>query len=109
MPQMHLRQSRFTCSTCWPFTKNKEHKNLKESGHSRHIYQNKLDKGHFQHDVAYGDFKDLPKRTASDKLLNGLALMVYIFLIKRLKIMTHVICADLLQVVLLNYVEPTIS
>ena len=85
MPQMHLRQSRFTCSTCWPFTKNKEHKNLKESGHSRHIYQNKLDKGHFQHDVAYGDFKDLPKRTASAKLSNGLALMVYIFFDKKAK------------------------
>ena len=79
MPEMHLRQSRFTCSACWPFAKNKEYKNIKESGHSRHICQNKLDNGHFQHGVAYGDFKDLPKRTASDKLLNGLALMVYIF------------------------------
>ena len=28
----------------------------------------KLDKTYFQHDMAYGDFKDLPRRTASDKL-----------------------------------------
>ena len=32
------------------------------------IYQNKLDKTCFQHDVAYGDFKHLPGRTASDKV-----------------------------------------
>ena len=26
---------------------------------SRYIDQNELDKGYFQHDLAYGDFKDL--------------------------------------------------
>ena len=36
---------------------------------SRYIYQNELDKGCFQHDMAYGDFKDLTKRTAADKVL----------------------------------------
>ena len=35
----------------------------------RYIYQNELDKACFQHDMAYGDFKYLPKRTASDKVL----------------------------------------
>ena len=29
----------------------------------------KLDKACFQHDMAYGDFKDLTKRTASDEVL----------------------------------------
>ena len=33
------------------------------------IYQNKTDKADFQRDMAYGDFKKLPKRTASHKLL----------------------------------------
>ena len=33
----------------------------------RHIYQNELDKACFEDDTAYGDFKYLPKRTASDK------------------------------------------
>ena len=28
-----------------------------------------LDKACFQHDMAYGDFKDLSRRTASDKVL----------------------------------------
>ena len=32
-------------------------------------YQNALDKACFQHDMAYGDFKDLIRRTASDKIL----------------------------------------
>ena len=27
-----------------------------------YIYQNKLDKARFQHDMTYGDFKDLPRR-----------------------------------------------
>ena len=32
-------------------------------------YQNEIDKPCFQLDMAYGDFKDLPRRTASDKIL----------------------------------------
>ena len=32
---------------------------FKETGDSRHIYQNELDKACFQHNMAYGDFKDL--------------------------------------------------
>ena len=35
---------------------------FKETGDSRHIYKNKLDKACFQHDMAYGYFKDLPKK-----------------------------------------------
>ena len=34
----------------------------------RYIYQNELDKGCFQHDMSYGDFKDLPRRTTSGKV-----------------------------------------
>ena len=34
-----------------------------------YIYQNELDKTCFQHDMTYGDFKDLTRRTASDKIL----------------------------------------
>ena len=70
MPQMHLRQPGFTYSTCGPFTKNKERiQKFKETGDSRCIYKNELDKACFQHDMAYGDFKDLTRRTASDKIL----------------------------------------
>ena len=33
------------------------------------IYGNELDKACFQHDMAYGESKDLTKRTHSDKVL----------------------------------------
>ena len=70
MPEMLLRQSRFTYSACGPFTRKKErmHK-LKGTGDSRYIYQNELDKACFQHDMAFGDFKDLTRRTVFDKIL----------------------------------------
>ena len=45
----------------------KESKNLKKQG--IHIYQNELNKACFQHDMACGDFKDLTRRTVSDKIL----------------------------------------
>ena len=32
-------------------------------------YQNQLDKPYFQHEMAYEEFKGLPRRTASDKVL----------------------------------------
>ena len=66
VPEMHLRQSGFTYSACGPFTKNKQRiQKLKETGDSRYIYQNELDKACFQHDMTYGDFKDLIGRAAS--------------------------------------------
>ena len=70
MPEMHLRQPGFTYSACGPFTKNKVRmKKFKETGDTRYIYLNKLDKACFQHDMAYGGFKDLNGRTAADKVL----------------------------------------
>ena len=73
---------------------------FKETGDSPYIYQNELDKACFQHDMAYGDFKYLTRRTASDKILRdkafniaknpkyggyqrGLASMVYKFFDKK--------------------------
>ena len=96
-PEMQLRQPRFTFSAYRPFTKEKERiEKFKETGDSRYIYQNELHKTCFQHNMAYGDFKNLPRRTASDKKLcnkafnsaknpkfggyqRGLASMVYKF------------------------------
>ena len=46
---------------------------MKETGNSRYIYQNDLDKACFQHDIAHGDFNDLTRRTASDKISRGKA------------------------------------
>ena len=77
MPKMHSKQPGFTYSACGPFTKNKERiKTFKETGDSRYIYQNKLDKAYFQHDMAYGYFKDLTRRTASYKKLLDKALKI---------------------------------
>ena len=74
MPEMHLKQTRFTYSASGPFTKNKERmKKFKETGDTNYIYTNELDEACFQHDMAYGDFKDLPRRTASDKVLRDRA------------------------------------
>ena len=104
MSEMHLRQPGFTYSACGPFTKNKERiKRFKQTGDSRYIYKNELHKACFQHDMAYGDFKDLTKRTVVDKVLRdkafniardlkydgykrGLASMVYKFFNKKTKV-----------------------
>ena len=74
MPEMHLGQPQFTYSACGPFCKNKERiQKFKETGDSRHISQNKLDKVCFQHEMAYGNFKDLTRRTVSEKKLRDKA------------------------------------
>ena len=71
MPKMHLKQPGFTYSACEPFTTNKERiQKFKETGDTNYVYKNELDKACFQHDVASGDFKDLAKRTSSDKAFN---------------------------------------
>ena len=97
MPEMHLKQPGLTYSACGPFTKNKVRiQKLKEAGDTSYIYKNELDKAYFQQYMAYGDFKDLARRTASAKVLRdkafniaknpkydgyqrGLASMVFIF------------------------------
>ena len=69
MPEMHLKQPGFTYSACGPFTKNKERiQKFKETGDTKYIYRNELDKACFQHGMVYGNFKDLARRTASDKV-----------------------------------------
>ena len=97
MPEMHLRQPGFTYSACGPFTRNKQRiQKFMQTGDTNYIYRNKLDKACFQHDMAYGKYKDLERRTQSDKVFKektfeiannprydryqrGLAAMVYKF------------------------------
>ena len=107
VPEMHLKQPWFTYNASEPFTNNKERvQKFKETEDSRYIFRNELDKACFQHDMAFGDFKDLTKRTAADKVLRdkafnivkdlkydgyqrgGLASMVYKFLVlsKKMKV-----------------------
>ena len=42
-------------------------------GDTSYIYKKELDKASFQHDMAYGDFKDLARKPASDKVLRDKA------------------------------------
>ena len=78
MPEMHLKKPtalsklEFTYSASEPFTKNKERfpkikKKITEE--TKYIYKNEVDIACFQHDMTYGDFKDLAKRIVSDKVL----------------------------------------
>ena len=74
MPAMHLKKPEVTCSACGTFTKNKERiQKFKETRDSQYIYQNELDKSCFQHDMSYGDFKDLTRRTIPDEILHNKA------------------------------------
>ena len=74
MSEMHLRQPGFTYSACGPFTKNKERiQKFTETGDSRYIYQNELDKACFQHNIADRDFKNLNRRISADKVLRDKA------------------------------------
>ena len=68
MPEIHLRQPGFTYSACGPFTKNKE-----KIQRFKIYYKTELDRACFQHDMAYGYFKDFKKRTAADKVLRDIA------------------------------------
>ena len=77
MPEMHLKQSSFTCSACGLFTKNKERiEKFMQTGNTDFIYRIELGKACFQHDMAYGKSKDLVKGTQSDKVLKDNAFKI---------------------------------
>ena len=76
-------------------------KKFEETWDSRYIYQKELSKACFQHDIAYGDVKDLNRGTFADKVLRdktfniatkdlkydryqrGLVSMIYKFLLNK--------------------------
>ena len=74
MPEMPFKQPGFTYSACRTFTKNEERiQKFKETGDTSYIYKKELEKACFQHDMAYEDFKDLKRRTVSNKILRDKA------------------------------------
>ena len=74
MPELHLKQPRFTYSACGPFTKHRERiQKFREAANLKRLYRNELDKPCFAHDAAYPDSKDLAKRTISDRIFNDRA------------------------------------
>ena len=77
LPEMHLRQPRFTYSACGRFTKNKQRiQKFIQTGDTNFIYKNELDKACFEHDMVYGKYKDLKRRTQSDKVLKDKAFAI---------------------------------
>ena len=69
MPEMYLRQPGFIYSACGPFTRNKLRiQKFMQTVDTNYIYKNELDKACFQHDMVYGKYKDLERRTQSDSL-----------------------------------------
>ena len=73
MPELHLRQPQFVYA-CGPFTRHKEIiKKFKQTGDTRYIYRNELDKAFFQHDAAYTKYKDVENRLISDQKLKNSA------------------------------------
>ena len=69
MPEIHLRQPKFTYSACGPFTKHEQRiQKFRETGDTNYIYKNELDKA-----CLYSDSKDLTKRAVADKILKNKA------------------------------------
>ena len=67
IPEMHLKQPGFAYSDCGLFTKNKERiEKFMKNANTDFIYKNDLDKACFQHGRAYGESKDLQRRTQSE-------------------------------------------
>ena len=73
MLEIHLRQLGFTYSACGHFTRNEQIQKFKGTRDSEYINQNQLDKACSQHDMAHGDFEDLPRREIEDKTLHDKA------------------------------------
>ena len=74
MSERHLGQPQFIYSACGPFTRHRGRlKKFKQTGDTRCIYRNDLDKACFQYDSAYADNKDLISRTKADKVLRDKA------------------------------------
>ena len=77
VPELHWKQPGFNCSACGPFARDKERiEKLMQKGNTEFIYRNELDKACFQHDMAYGKAKDLPKRTQPDRVLRDKAFKI---------------------------------
>ena len=77
MSEMHLRQSGLCIMLAYLLlSMKKKQKISKKQQNSGYNYQNEVDKTCFQHYVAYGAYKDLPIKTADDKLLRDRAFQI---------------------------------
>ena len=51
------------------YKKQRKIKKSKNTGYLRYIFLNEVDRAGFQHNMVYGDFKDLTRGAPSDKIL----------------------------------------
>ena len=74
MPEMHFKTVRIYIQCLWTvYKKQRRNKKFEQTGDSRHISSTELHKACLQHGMVYGDFKDLTRRLASDKILRDKA------------------------------------
>ena len=70
MPEMHLKPTGFAYSARGLLAKIKEGiQKFIQAENTNYIYKSHLYKTCFLHNIAYGKYKDLPKRTGSNKVL----------------------------------------
>ena len=78
MPELHLAQlvlGKYVA--CGPFTKTGSRiDRFMKTVMLDNIYKNEVDKACFQHDMAYGDYKDLGRRTKLDMVLGDKAFKI---------------------------------
>ena len=60
----------------WTSKNKKIIQTFKEAGDTSYIYKKELDKACLQHDMAYRDFKDVKRRTASHKIIRDKAFYI---------------------------------
>ena len=78
MPEVPLKQLGFTYSACGLLIKNKEIIQKIKTGNTDYIFRNDCDIACFQHDMDFGKYKDLAKRTESDEVLKNKSLKIAI-------------------------------
>ena len=77
MPEIHIKEPRFTYSASGSFTENTERiEKFMETRNISFLYKNELDKSCFQHDMVYGKSNDLTKTTHPDKVLRDKAFKI---------------------------------
>ena len=60
----------------WTIRNKKIIQTFREAGDTSYIYKKELDKACLQHDMAYGGFKDVKRRTASHKIIRDKAFYI---------------------------------
>ena len=88
MPELHLKQPRFTYNACGPITTHRERiQTFREIGNLKHLYRNESDKACSKRTISDKVLKDRAHEIARNRSYDGyqraLASMVYMFFDKK--------------------------